>query len=70
MAVVMHVVVTVRTNAIDPPHVEAFGPWDWSQCDRERKRLLANFAHEHPYESATGRFRATVVEVRDEVVAP
>lgn len=66
----MHIVVTVQTNPITGPCVQAFGPWDWSACDRERKRLSANFAWEHPYESATGRFRASVVEVHDEVVAP
>lgn len=66
----MHIVVTVRTDPIHGVTAEAFGPWELDKCERERRRLLADFAHRQPYDSARHRFHAEVVAVRDEVVAP
>lgn len=66
----MHIVVTVREDPFRGLTVDAFGPWDQAKCDRERRRLLADFAHREPWASAMHQFCAQVVSVRDEVVAP
>lgn len=66
----MHIVVTVHTDPIRGVSVEAFGPWERDMCERERRRLLADFAHREPWDSSRHRFHVAVVPVRDEVVAP
>jgi uncharacterized protein YcaQ len=66
----MQVVVTVQIDPIKGPIVAAFGPWDALTCERERRRMLADFAYREPWASAHGGLRAFVVPVRDEKVAP
>lgn len=64
----MFVVVTVHTDAIHGVSVEAFGPWERDKCDRERRRLLADFAYRERWDSR--RFRVEVVQLRNFVIAP
>lgn len=66
----MHIVVTVRDDPFRGLTIDALGPWDQDKCERERKRLLADFAYREPWESARHKFHAQVVPVRDEVVVP
>lgn len=66
----MHIVVTVRDDFARGMTIDAFGPWDVETCERERRRLLADFAHREPHASLQHRMYAQVVPVRNEVVAP
>lgn len=38
----MHIVVTVRNDPFRGLTIDAFGPWELDQCERERTRLLAH----------------------------
>ena len=64
------IVVTVLIDPIHGATVSAYGPWPYDKCDRERRHLLADFAHRQPWDSARRRFSAHVVAVVDQVVAP
>ena len=57
----MWIVVTARptTSGVS---LDAYGPWTWEVCDRERRRLLAEHALQDD------RFDAQVLNVRPETV--
>lgn len=63
----MWVVVTVHHDPIRGTSVEVLGPWEHEACQRERRRRLADHAHQN---SHCSNFSAHVAPVRNEVVAP
>lgn len=64
------IVVAVTTDPVRGQTVDAFGPWAPEVCDRERGRLLADFAYRRPWDSGRGRYHVSVVPLKDEKVAP
>jgi hypothetical protein len=65
----MWIVVTLHMDLIHGPTMEAFGPWPLADCERERRRRLADYALRNPH-GQPRRFSVRVIPVVNETIAP